>query len=194
MSCLPRPAHLTRLPSWCAHPPDSSSCQPCRAALLVCPARPVCPPSLYNICPSVRLSARLPVGLGFGLPPIRLPIVLPIRLPIMPPVSPDLSYFNYRLFIKLPISQNVSTLSRAYLPILPTLFTFCSRFSLFSSCFSYSATHLQCKDFLLYLRLPPFYQMSKSPYFPSPKTNFARKSSYFATPTWQNAHLSKKIL
>ena len=66
VSCLARPAHLTRLPSWCAHPPDSSSCQPCRAALLVCPARPACPPSLYNICLSARLSARLPVGLGFG--------------------------------------------------------------------------------------------------------------------------------
>ena len=147
VSCLARPAHLTRLPSWCAHPPDSSSCQPCRAALLVCPARPVCPPSLYNICLSARLSARLPVGLGFGS---KLP-------PIMPPVSPDLSYFDYRLFINLPISQNASTLSRAYLPILPTLFTFCSRSALFFSCFSYSATHLQCKDFLLSLRLPPFY-------------------------------------
>lgn len=184
VSCLARPAHLTRLPSWCAHPPDSSSCQPCRAALLVCPARPACPPSLYNICLSARLSARLPVGLGFGS---KLP-------PIMPLVSPDLSYFGYRLFIKLPILPNISTLSLAYLPILPTLFTFCSRFSLFSSCFSYAATHLQCKDFLLYLRLPSFCQISKSPYFSSPKTNFARKSSYFATPTWQNAHLSKKIL
>jgi hypothetical protein len=182
VSCLPRPAHLTRLPSWCAHPPDSSSCQPCRAALLVCPARPAYPPSLYNICLSARLSARLPVGLGFGLPPI------------MPPVSPDLSYFDYRLFIKLHILPNISTLSRAYLPTLPTLFTFCSRFSLFFSCFSHAATHLQCKYFLLYLRLPSFCQMSKSPYFSSPKTNFARKSSYFATPTWQNARLSKKIL
>ena len=72
VSCLPRPAHLTRLPSWCAQPPDLSSCQPCRAVLLVCPARPTCPLSLYNICLSARLSARLPVGLGFGskLPPI----------------------------------------------------------------------------------------------------------------------------
>jgi hypothetical protein len=136
----------------------------------------------------------LPVGLGFGLPPIRLPIMPPIVLPIVPPTLSDLIYFNYRLFIKLHISQNVSTLSRAYLPTLPTLFTFCSRFSLFFSCFSYAATHLQCKDFLLSLRLPSFCQMSKSPYFSSPKTNFARKSSYFATPTLQNAHLSKKIL
>lgn len=113
---------------------------------------------------------------------------------ILPSCCPRLMNFNYKLFIKLPILPNISTLSRAYLPILPILFTFCSRFSLFSPRFSYAATQMQCKDFLLYLRLPSFCQMSKSPYFSSPKTNFARKSSYFATPTWQNAHLSKKIL